>query len=858
MVVTILLLAAGCGARASVPAARAQLAASCAGEPVTCQAFVDAHLRDAKGAVARTEKLQAACKAGAGASDACWAYAYFLADGAGVPTHPSQARELFDRQCRAGHAPSCRGRAWMTFEGLGGKSDAQAAQADFRAACDAGDLRGCVDYAASFERLGRTLTPDDAVTRLDRACTAGEARACARLSHVLAFERGDDASVARAVPLARAACAAGVAAGCLTVGRLGVSRLDERQDFAQAVGFFKKACELGDGAACAASADQDATSGPRLQGLCESGDIDACAYWGVRLLAKKGGAALPVLRRSCERGKALACYALAIADHDGIGVPRDPIAMVAHYQRACDLGAPEGCYSLSNVYYVAEDDAKGDGVLDQACSRGVSESCYDLATVRQQDGDKRMLGAYERACTAGSGEACVRIGVLHDKGKDFAGALPFHRRACQLREAEACARVAAWADGKQVGDGELAAAAMRACRLGSTDGCASLAVLIGSGRGVAQDLGKAFALARETCTRASGKGCGYAAWFDFSRRVAAEAVTLAQRACELGEGRGCTLLAWMNVLGEGVAQDEAQALQLFRHACALGEGSACREEYWMLDGGIAGPIDQKRAHEAFERNCELTKTCSRPTSTSTSAPAPTKKPRERGVFARQTGACAAATWADVPAGTATMRWSSGTFLEASRASLSAFRMCVTEVTQCQYLACVKAHKCSAPDTARMDPGDAAMLPVTGVTYSQASAYCEWEGGRLPSEAEWIYAAQGSGQPQFPWGDELPACVQENQICALEMPQVGSVDFDVSPFGVRDLGGTVQEWNGDWFGRWPADAGQDPRGPATGHTRVVRVGERIRPVYALIARGRERPDFAGDRLGFRCVKPAGTP
>jgi len=89
------------------------------------------------------------------------------------------------------------------------------------------------------------------------------------------------------------------------------------------------------------------------------------------------------------------------------------------------------------------------------------------------------------------------------------------------------------------------------------------------------------------------------------------------------------------------------------------------------------------------------------------------------------------------------------------------------------------------------------FPVRGVTWDQANAYCSWKNKRLPKEAEWEVAGRGSGsEPHlYPWGNDSGN--------ALNLPEqdtyeVGTVSFNVSPFGVYDLVGNVWEWTGDAY------------------------------------------------------------
>lgn len=124
-------------------------------------------------------------------------------------------------------------------------------------------------------------------------------------------------------------------------------------------------------------------------------------------------------------------------------------------------------------------------------------------------------------------------------------------------------------------------------------------------------------------------------------------------------------------------------------------------------------------------------------------------------------------------------------------------------------------------------------PVVFVDWIQAEAFCAWAGGRLPREAEWEWAARGDDGRFFPWGDALPHVSWVNLGQAGGHPErwdryleeVEARPSDASPFGVRDLGGNVQDWCADRFreGYGEGGARRNPPGPEQGRLRVVRGG-----------------------------------
>ncbi len=207
---------------------------------------------------------------------------------------------------------------------------------------------------------------------------------------------------------------------------------------------------------------------------------------------------------------------------------------------------------------------------------------------------------------------------------------------------------------------------------------------------------------------------------------------------------------------------------------------------------------------------------------------------------------------------------------AREITLTPFKMDITPVTNKEYNKCVTSGACTpqhysdgscyiwsksglektkVPESLSEDN-----RPVVCVSWYQARKYCKYRGKRLPTEAEWEFAATKAGTQKYSWGDAAPSEANSHYKGRSTKPVASK---PAGAYQLRDMNGSVWEWTSDRYEReyYQYISINDPRGPVAGRFRAIRGGGWYSSEKMLSSRNRHwfAPEGGEVSIGFRCVK-----
>ena len=537
--------------------------------------------------------------------------------------------------------------------------------------------------------------------------------------------------------------------------------------------------------------------------------------------------ALKWYRKAAEQGQGQAQFKLGWFYREGIGVSKDYALAIKWLELSAKQGIPNAQGLLGEMYYLGQ---------------GVPQDYPRAAELLTKSAEQGMMDAQRD------------LGFLYYKGlgvsKDEAEAVKWFRKAAEQGDVRS-QELVGWSYKEGVGVAKDYGEALKWFKKAADQGSASAQDNVGwfyrEGLGVERNYSEAFkwykkAADQGVATAQENVGWQYREGLGVERDYS-EAIKWFRKATDQNNAISQRQLGIMYRDGMGVQKDNQQAISLFEKAAAGGDSPAKKALDEMRSPG--GPPPQ------------------------TVPPAEAKpvlvdsgiKPLEIRVNPKD-----GLEYVWIPPGSFMMGCASEEKKcpEAQKPRhkvtlTHGFWLCRTEITREAYQKFLK--ETGRPKLDIKEGFEKYPVRRDAGSWNDAVAYCKWAGGRLPTEAEWEYAARGGKEDAiFPWGNDPPSCEEnapngaQSNNCYSDVAEVGC--FKANGFNLYDMAGNVCEWVADWRtpGYLPEEHQVDPKGPKNGLYKAIRGGggQSKDEDLTCSARGFGEPEKAYTDTGFRCA------
>ncbi|WP_163833851.1 tetratricopeptide repeat protein [Spartinivicinus ruber] len=575
---------------------------------------------------------------------------------------------LEEQSCQYVSASSCYQLGLRYLEGNSVKKSDQQALKYFLLGCDGRNAAACYQAGQLYEKLGSKKDLTNAVESYTKGCNDQSSDACFRLGQL--YQQGKLVTVdqTKARDYYKLACQYEQLVGCVNLGWLYQQGILGKTDFSQAYRLYRRACDgnntlgcyqlgrlydLGEGVpvdpiqaanlyqqACPAVADACYQLGVQYdEGKGRDPDVKkateyftlgcdkhsgiACYTLALRVPAGQWLKRLNLLNQACEEHFAKACLTLGNDYYHGNGIQVNLQESYSFYQKACQLTNYQGCYRQ------AEGLRKGEGVkaspvqantlYQHACDHKINAACYQLAVNKfaAPTTTEKIAEAVELLdglCRDDVAQACYDLAQRYQTGQDVlqngAQAQAYFQLACDGQIAEACFQLGPLMEDDYDPENQVANQYLRACTLGSAEGCYRLGEHYRIGSGVNKNRDLALQEYQKACDGKYYQGCYWQGRLLELTPTQLDAKTIAkmqqiyQTACDNGIRLACYRLGTIKQDSRWGKVDPPAAAQYFRNACSKDEWLTCYPLAALLLTGNGVVKSVSQAAEFYQQVCD--------------------------------------------------------------------------------------------------------------------------------------------------------------------------------------------------------------------------------------------------------------